>query len=82
MKPATKRKPRKRRAVSAKRPQVAKPRRLWVRIFLAMPGSLQALLIVTVLISGWFAVNWSYHIIRKPSELFFPVSGTLNKTPA
>jgi hypothetical protein len=27
-------------------------------------------------------VNWSYQVIRKPSELFFPVSGSLNKTPA
>jgi len=28
------------------------------------------------------AVNWVYQVVRKPSELFFPVSGTLNKTPA
>jgi hypothetical protein len=25
-------------------------------------------------------VNWIYHVVRKPAELFFPVSGTLNKT--
>jgi len=29
----------------------------------------------------WFVVNGLYQVIRKPSELFFPVSGTLNKTP-
>jgi hypothetical protein len=29
----------------------------------------------------WLAVNWTYQAIRKPSELFFPVSQTLNKTP-
>ena len=29
-----------------------------------------------------FLLNWVYQVIRKPSELFFPVSGTLNKTPA
>jgi hypothetical protein len=28
------------------------------------------------------AINWVYQVIRKPSELFFPVSGTLFKTPA
>jgi len=28
------------------------------------------------------AVNWIYQVIHKPSELFFPVSGTLYKTPA
>ena len=27
-------------------------------------------------------INWFYQVIRKPSELFFPVSNTLNKTPA
>jgi len=29
----------------------------------------------------WLLVNWAYQVVRKPSELFFPVSGTLNKTP-
>ncbi len=27
------------------------------------------------------AVNWIYQVVRKPSELFFPVSGALYKTP-
>ncbi len=27
------------------------------------------------------SVNWIYQVIRKPSELFFPVSGTLYKSP-
>jgi Transglycosylase SLT domain len=26
-------------------------------------------------------INWIYQVVRKPSELFFPVSNTLNKTP-
>ncbi len=30
----------------------------------------------------WGALNWSYQVIRKPTELFFPVSGTLFKTPS
>lgn len=30
----------------------------------------------------WLAANWIYQVVRKPSELFFPVSGTLYKTPA
>jgi hypothetical protein len=30
----------------------------------------------------WFAVNGVYQVVRKPSELFFPVSGTLNKSPS
>lgn len=32
-------------------------------------------------IATWFAVNGIYQVVRKPSELFFPVSGTLYKTP-
>jgi hypothetical protein len=28
------------------------------------------------------AANWVYHVVRKPSELFFPVSGALDKSPA
>ena len=27
-------------------------------------------------------INWIYQVVRKPSELFFPVSGALYKTPA
>jgi hypothetical protein len=27
-------------------------------------------------------INWIYQVVRKPTELFFPVSGTLFKTPA
>ncbi len=34
--------------------------------------------LVCVLLLG---VNWIRQVIRKPSELFFPVSGTLAKTP-
>jgi len=30
----------------------------------------------------WSAVNWTYQVIRKPTELFFPVSGVLVKTPS
>jgi hypothetical protein len=29
----------------------------------------------------WLSLNWTYQVIRKPSELFFPVSGTLYKLP-
>ena len=30
----------------------------------------------------WVVSNTIYQVVRKPSELFFPVSGTLNKTPS
>jgi hypothetical protein len=37
---------------------------------------------VAIIVVLWFTLNWLYQVVRKPSELFFPVSGTLNKTPA
>jgi hypothetical protein len=40
---------------------------------------IMAALVVLVL---WLGFNWIYQVVRKPSELFFPVSGTLNKSPA
>lgn len=38
-----------------------------------------AVLVVLIL---WLGINWIYQVVRKPSELFFPVSGTLYKSPA
>jgi hypothetical protein len=57
------------------------PRRAW-RLFLRAPGFLQACLVIALAALAWFALNGIYQVVRKPSELFFPVSGTLNKTPA
>ena len=42
---------------------------------------LQTLIVLAIAVVLWLAVNWVYQVVRKPSELFFPVSGTLNKTP-
>jgi hypothetical protein len=33
-------------------------------------------------VAFWFAANAAYQVARKPAELFFPVSGALNKAPA
>jgi hypothetical protein len=41
----------------------------------------QIVLGLGTLIVVWFAVNGLYQIVLKPTELFFPVSGTLYKTP-
>jgi hypothetical protein len=46
------------------------------------PMPLQAAIILATAVITWFVLNWSYQVVRKPSELFFPVSGTLNKIPA
>jgi hypothetical protein len=36
---------------------------------------------VVALVVVWSAVNWLYQVARKPTELLFPVSGTLAKAP-
>jgi hypothetical protein len=36
---------------------------------------------ITIVIAIWLVLNWTYQVIRKPSELFFPVSGALHKLP-
>jgi Transglycosylase SLT domain len=33
------------------------------------------------LVATLLALNWIYQVVRKPAELFFPVSGALFKTP-
>lgn len=38
-------------------------------------------MLLVVVAGAWFALNGLYQVIRKPSELFFPVSGVLHKTP-
>lgn len=36
---------------------------------------------VIAIAAAALALNWIYQVIRKPAELFFPVSGSLSKTP-
>jgi hypothetical protein len=46
------------------------------------PLSLQLVVVLLLTVSTWFAVNFVYQVVRKPTELFFPVSGTLYKSPS
>ena len=46
------------------------------------PPLVQIVAGVTVLLAAWAVANWSYQAIRKPTELLFPVSGALAKSPA
>ena len=45
------------------------------------PPSVRILTVALVLLIAWAAANWTYQAVRKPTELFFPVSGALTKTP-
>ena len=49
---------------------------------LAAPLALRLLVGAIVIVAVWATVNWMYQVIRKPTELFFPVSGALAKAPA
>lgn len=60
----------------------ASRRRRWSRNFLRLPFGVQMLGAGVALIALWFVVNGLYQVIRKPSELFFPVSDVLSRTPA
>jgi len=56
-------------------------RRAW-RAFRARPAAVQAFAAALVLLLAWLATNAVVQVARKPTELFFPVSGALDKTPA
>jgi hypothetical protein len=60
----------------------ARLRRRWWRTLRRAPRGVQigaALGIAAVL---FLAVNWVYQVVHKPTELFFPVSDALDKSPA
>jgi hypothetical protein len=68
----------------------ALPRRLrrcwkcvrWVyRKLAAAPLGLRIAAIAATVLAVFFAANFVYHVVRKPTEMFFPVSGALNKMP-
>ena len=60
----------------------ARVRRRWWRAFRRAPPVLQLVGSVALLLLLALAVNGIYQVVRKPSELFFPVSATLYKTPS
>jgi hypothetical protein len=60
-------------------------RRRLRRALQAMPVAplpLQILAGAALLLALFFAVNWVVQVARKPAEMFFPLSGALNKPPA
>jgi hypothetical protein len=77
-KPATRRK---RRFRLSRLWPPARVRRRWWRTFQRAPAVMQVLISVVVVLTLALVINWIYQVIRKPTELFFPVSATLYKTP-
>jgi len=55
--------------------------RRWWKKYRSASVPVQAVLGVVAVVSLWFVLNLIYQVARKPTELFFPVSGTLYKAP-
>ena len=47
----------------------------------ALPLALRVVVGGVVILAAWSVANWGPQVIRKPTELLFPVSGTLAKSP-
>jgi hypothetical protein len=53
----------------------------WSSSWRAAPPWARYTFAAAALVVAAFLVNWLYQVVRKPAELFFPVSGVLHKTP-
>ncbi|HXS79036.1 MAG TPA: lytic transglycosylase domain-containing protein, partial [Gammaproteobacteria bacterium] len=59
----------------------ARTRQRFIRRFRSTPPAVQLAVVGVVFVALFLAVNWSYQVVRKPSELFFPISGQFYKGP-
>ncbi len=48
---------------------------------LALPPLVRIIVVPVLLFLLWFGVNWSFHTLNKPSEIFFPLDRSLKKPP-
>lgn len=78
---ATLGRPRARRARTRSVRPLARSRRRALIALLAAPLAVRLLVGTVVVLAVWSAVNWMVQVVRKPTELFLPVSGALAKTP-
>ncbi len=60
----------------------AAARALWVRVFRKSPRSVRIAIGGTLALALLLTANWVAQVVRKPSELWFPLSAALYKTPA
>jgi hypothetical protein len=73
------------RATRPRRPRRSAAWRLAGRALVALRGAPLAVRIIAsaiLLVAVWASLNWIVQAVRKPTELFFPVSGSLAKAPA
>jgi hypothetical protein len=69
-----------------RRPRVPRPKgraqRRWRRTIQRVPRAVKIILAMAAVLTLSIALNWIYQVVRKPSELLFPVSGAFSKRPA
>ena len=53
----------------------------FLKALLRLPLAIRVAVALVVVFGVWSAANWLYQVVRKPTELFFPVSGVLAKSP-
>jgi hypothetical protein len=64
---------------------VRRVRTVWRRVrrwWRPAPRPAKFIMAALAILIVWLGINWVYQVVRKPSELLFPVSGTLYKSPA
>lgn len=83
--PRKPRKPRKRRRGNTFRKRLERWRKraagFW-RPLAAVPPAIRTLLFVSAVLVLFVVANTVYQVVRKPTEMFFPVSDKLNKMPS
>ena len=52
-----------------------------LKAILASPPLIRMLVISGLILVAWASINWAYHAYYKPSEVFFPLDNTLDKSP-
>jgi hypothetical protein len=77
-----KRKNHRRRSLIARFWPGARKRRRALRALRTAPRWVLIVVVAVVALALWSAANWTVQVVRKPAELFFPVSGALDKTPS
>jgi hypothetical protein len=60
----------------------ARTRRRVMKGLRRWPRSVQITVLTAAVVMLSIALNWFYQVVRKPSELFFPISGQFYKAPA
>ena len=53
-----------------------------LRAMMRAPLAVQILVSSVVILAAWLTFNWVYQALRKPTEVFFPMSNALGKTPS